>query len=155
MNELAYDEWLNAREMKEKATKLLGFLRAPKFRILEPDYSKYAPSSTSEPISIISMENFGKCAPASIGDLKYCIMVFNSTHHKEVSMLYAFLPPEKVGECLKKIDRSLVSEWTEWSSSFISGTVAAALWDFFSPRSCDIHNMYFSMKEYFAKRSIP
>ena len=86
MNELAYDEWLTVREMKEKATKLLGLLRAPKFKILEPDYSKYAPSSATDPISIISMENFRKCAPASIGDLKYCIMVVYSTHNKIIPM---------------------------------------------------------------------
>ena len=78
MNEMAYDEWLTVREMKEKAIKLLGFLRAPKFIPTEPDYSKYAPSPSSDPITIVSMENFHKCSPSSIGDLKYCLMVANT-----------------------------------------------------------------------------
>jgi hypothetical protein len=67
-------------------------------------------------------------------------------------------PPEndadwiEVGQALKAIDRNLYNDWYKWSSDFMSGYKCQVLWDFFSPRCCDIHSAAYSgMRDTFLK----
>ena len=47
----------------------------------------------------------------------------------------------KVGKALKKVDRTLFNEWRRWADNVISPHVATVMWDFFYPRTCDLHGM--------------
>jgi hypothetical protein len=46
-----------------------------------------------------------------------------------------------VGMALKKVDRTLFTEWSRWCEPALNLGVAATLWDFFYPSACDLHNM--------------
>jgi hypothetical protein len=46
-----------------------------------------------------------------------------------------------VGMALKKVDRTLFTEWSRWCEPVLNPGVAAILWDFFYPSACDLHNM--------------
>lgn len=45
-----------------------------------------------------------------------------------------------VGKALKGIDRNLFPEWADWCNFILSREEASTLWDYFSPRSCEVHS---------------
>lgn len=47
----------------------------------------------------------------------------------------------KIGQALKKIDRTLFNNWSKWADGMVTPAVAAVMWDFFYPRTCDLHGM--------------
>ena len=50
-----------------------------------------------------------------------------------------------VGKALKRVDRSLFSEWTAWCVPHcLSFRVAVVLWDSFEPKACDVHSAAYS-----------
>ena len=44
-----------------------------------------------------------------------------------------------LGRHLKRIDRTLISEWSQWCDNVFTSSITLILWDFFSPQSCDVH----------------
>jgi hypothetical protein len=49
-----------------------------------------------------------------------------------------------VGKALKKVDRTLLQEWAQWSAKCLSFQTAIILWDAFEPKACDVHHLYYS-----------
>jgi Ca2+-binding EF-hand superfamily protein len=45
----------------------------------------------------------------------------------------------KVGQALKKIDRTLVQEWAKWAEDVFNFNTANILWDGMAPIACDMH----------------
>lgn len=50
----------------------------------------------------------------------------------------------EVGQALKQVDRSTFANWYEWSKGVQSRFMAQTLWDFFEPKSCDVHSATYS-----------
>jgi Ca2+-binding EF-hand superfamily protein len=50
----------------------------------------------------------------------------------------------EVGKNLKRVDRTLFNDWATWCGSVIPVNIANVLWDFFSPRACDVHSSQYS-----------
>jgi hypothetical protein len=46
-----------------------------------------------------------------------------------------------VGKALKKVDRSLLPDWTKWCAGVIPAFQCTVLWDHFYPMACDIHGV--------------
>jgi len=50
----------------------------------------------------------------------------------------------QVGRAVKKVDRTLYLEWACWCDAVFLPHVSIALWDFFAPKSCDVHSTVYS-----------
>ncbi|GMF26584.1 unnamed protein product [Phytophthora lilii] len=58
---------------------------------------------------------------------------------------------EEVGKALKAIDRTLLDSWVRWSRGFRSAGRCRALWESFSPVSCDVHCASSPLRDVFLK----
>jgi hypothetical protein len=115
INKNAFEEWLLLKELKAHAIKLLDLLNMP-VCMKTDDIKSINNECICQDIKFSEKSCF-KCK------VKYCI---------------------DIGKALKGVDRSLLHDWARWSKNLISFQEAITLWDFFPPRSCDVHSVSFS-----------
>lgn len=118
----AYEEWAVLKGLREQALNYLKLVPPP-----VPEMKDRMDGTglrlTNHPLCILTSES-----------LKDCV---------------------EVGQLLKSVDRTLLNEWYQWANSHsaitdtstnkngaksVSFNFASILWDFFEPRSCDVHS---------------
>lgn len=137
----AYEEWLVIKDLCAAALKCLKSIACPTLQVDEDKQflrqtSRIMRSSTS---SLLNGSINGNIAP---------LLSSESVLSKGVE----YLPPSEkdiaycieIGQALKKVDRSLFADWSSWCKDIIKQNNALVLWDFFAPRSCDIHSLAYS-----------
>ncbi|KAH7479975.1 Protogenin B [Phytophthora ramorum] len=58
---------------------------------------------------------------------------------------------EEVGKALKAVDRTLLDAWVRWSRGFRGAGRCRALWESFTPVSCDVHCASSPLRDVFLK----
>ncbi len=127
----AYNEWLEQKELRDLAVKYVKFLPPA-----DADTSKRNSSNTSLSASISAQRSSKEFFPA--------------TEKEFSSRTYDFCVD--VGKNLKKIDRTLLQEWSQWCASVFSFNTCTVLWDSFEPVACDVHcSSYSQIRDTFMK----
>eukprot|EP01038_Epipyxis_sp_PR26KG_P011939 gene11939-15981_t len=117
----AYDEWIIQKELREQALKCFNLIPKPTqdnnndFNVMRG--------------SIVSDFNGNSMNGSGTGKLQ-----LNSTSKICIT----------IGKAMKRIDRTLFSEWSKWCDNIFSTYVSTVLWDFFPPTACDIHSTSYS-----------
>eukprot|EP01039_Chlorochromonas_danica_P007761 gene7761-8572_t len=119
----AYEEWVQVKEMKDQAIKCLGLLPKPTLQEAEDVDNRMRRSVTSTTDSSAT---------------KGALNIRNPDHKEKLNHIV------DVGKALKSVDRTLFTDWSKWADQVLSANVCMVLWDFFEPRSCDVHSSTFS-----------
>lgn len=149
----AYDAWATLKEAREQA---LIYLRAIPKPEAGPSDGQTGPSGkmnthmhgtpTSRPP--VLPPSYGKAANG--GNLRDSISANAIKPYSGTSATVgcvskgsklALADVVEVGKALKKVDRTLFNEWNKWADAVLTPTVAAVMWDFFYPKTCDLHGM--------------
>ena len=137
-NEIAFNEFIEMKELKERAIKCLQTMPKPIKRNNIKDLVNDPLSNNIRPVFVVRQvcqcvtnnnECVGLCKQqqeeGNVNDL---------SESPDVSLCIA------VGKALKGIDRSLFIEWADWCNQIFNKEIAITLWDYFSPRSCEVHS---------------
>ncbi len=116
----AYNEWLEQKEMRDLAVKYVKFLPPA-----DSDSTKRISSNTSLSASISAQRSSREFIPIGEKEKEFS------------SRTYDFCV--EVGKNLKKVDRTLLQEWSQWCSTVFTFNTCTVLWDSFEPVACDVH----------------
>ena len=106
----AYEDWLALKALRDTAVTYLGYVPPP----TPPRRGGVSASGGSVSASVQDLVE-GLAGDAGWADVL------------------------AVGRALKTVDRSLLPEWTAWTSGYLPANYLAALWDCFPPMACDVH----------------
>lgn len=118
-NAKAYNEWIAQKELRDNALKCLALIPKPSLS-----------QKSEEDLARTSLKRFSAS---------------KSTQSIDKPLNKVSVDPElsrsiiDIGKALKRVDRTLFSEWASWCSQVFSNKVATAMWDFFPPMACDVH----------------
>jgi Ca2+-binding EF-hand superfamily protein len=149
-NEKAYNNWLAVKDLREQAVKLLSFLPALTADGVSSGSDATADGkrnvqSGSRVLGAKGVDSRTSLVRSSMGSL---------TGKKSKSSKADQIDNAiDVGKSLKRVDRSLFTEWSAWCVPHcLSYRVAAVLWDCFEPKACDVHSAAYSqVRETFSK----
>lgn len=122
----AYEDWIKVKEMREQALKCLGLLAKPSLEE-EKDNLRASGSRT--------LRKSGRSMQSS-----------QSTQQ----LLNGAIPADllnhiiDVGKALKSIDRTLLGAYTTWAEGVCSASMLGVMWDYYSPRACDVHSLAYT-----------
>lgn len=155
LRQAAFEEWVSLKDMKDQALKCLEVLEVPGRK----DATTASSTSVQGGSAPLSMFPNGKNPLTSSVNLRGSLSslvsasssaAMSTSSTTPMSMKYKYLSPVEmtfvldVGRALKKIDRSLVSNYAHWVKEVFSFQTVTVLWDFFEPRACDIHSSAYS-----------
>jgi Ca2+-binding EF-hand superfamily protein len=156
-NAKAYEEWIVLKGLRDQASKCLNLLAKPQVAhtgTLRRSGAFDAPAGSDNNInprrSMTSSTGDlsrgggggvgrGAGLPSSSGTKAQFALNLKDARDRDT-----FDRIVEVGKNLKRIDRTLFNDWATWCSSVIPVNIANVLWDFFSPRACDVHSSQYS-----------
>lgn len=123
----AYEEWLIYKDMKDQAVKCLSLLPIENIG-KRLDESQSSISLHRQSVGSANMSIRKSSVPQPIvkyadDDYKYVI---------------------DIGKALKKVDRTLFTNWSKWCENVFKPNIASILWDSFQPIACDVHSLAYS-----------
>lgn len=156
-NAKAYEEWIVLKGLRDQALKCLALL--PKPQVAYTGTLKLRSSAAG-----VDMDNNNNTNPNrrsianSTGDFSASrtgsIARTNNNNASSSAQFALNLKDPRdrdtfdrileVGKNLKRIDRTLFNDWANWCGNVVPVNIANILWDFFSPRSCDVHSSQYS-----------
>lgn len=154
----SFEEWAVQKEIRESALKCLVLLPQPWVIKEHGDRTLCV-----EPEDRVRKE---RDLPAEDEATLATRMSIVSTAPKQsaVDALYALRAKDKgsfehivdVGRALKKIDRTLLPDWSRWCEKVVPFNLASVFWDSFEPMACDMHSaVTSSVKDAFLKMLKP
>ncbi|ETL84762.1 hypothetical protein L917_15528 [Phytophthora nicotianae] len=120
----SYAAWVAHKAMRDKAVKFLEHLPSPR----EGDEGEPTIDNNASYEDDFD-EDSGRSGPATPATVRW----------------------EEVGKALKAVDRTLLDAWVRWSRGFRSAGRCRALWESFTPVSCDVHCASSPLRDVFLK----
>jgi Ca2+-binding EF-hand superfamily protein len=122
----AYEEWIINKDMRDQALRCLQLLPSIKAKD-EAGNSLISDRSHHSMQSLRSLQQ--QNLPAT-----------NSSKFRRADYEHVI----RIGEALKKVDRTLFHDWSKWCDAIIKPNIALILWDSFAPIACDVHSLAYS-----------
>lgn len=181
----AYQQWVEVKALRAKALRCLNHIPIPNActaiesnlnnrsddKIISRRYTDYCSTfkaslnSYNDLSSLIQM----RLSAISVGSMTGLAVSQEIASLTPTQLQFCF----KIGQALKRIDRTLYSDWLDWcnktelcasldatnsdtrisqnklqlsknDSCRLSPQVALAAWDYFEPRACDVHSAAYS-----------
>ena len=120
----SFEEWFLLKDMREQCLKCLSVIPKPTLNFSGPGDRQGSGAGKKQP-------------PLSV-----------VAASKEAGLCI------EVGRAMKKVDRTMYPDWAAWSDGVFSANVSIALWDFFPPKSCDVHSAVHSQVIQFSSLQI-
>lgn len=143
-NEAAFNEFVSMKELRDRAIKCLRLMPKPTTTYFR-DQTCQTTQSKDKPI--FAVRNMCMCALKD-----KCVGCCDNSEKPKKTYVNPVLMPNDlsdspevslciaVGKALKGVDRTLFLEWADWCNFIFSREVASTLWDYFTPRSCEVHS---------------
>ena len=129
----AYDEWMVVKDLKDQAIKCLSFIPPPTSSLLPSELNSSASSAF----------NLSRTSLMSPTGNKNQLTAIDKSPGSP------FQHAISVGKALKQVDRSLLSDWIGWCKGLnLSTSILMTIWDFLSPKCCDVHSAAYSQVKY-------
>ena len=144
----AFNEWVQQKDLKEQAIKCITHINGSKGS--NNNNNNNNNNTNVRKSSSGSLRNSKDNSVAESGKHRHSSSnrdeSLNGPNNKDSGNSELSIPDLiLIGKALKKVDRSLLSEWSAvCSHSNMNFNICTILWDSFTPVSCDVHNTAYS-----------